>query len=343
MTGTRWAVVSVASVLALAGCAGSSQSIATATSPAVSTAPPVASVSNVPTNRGHAPKRTARIYLAALAGCHKDLNGATFSPLIVTAPHYQKVVGPTQGCRNNRLSGSYVYDIPIPASGSVTIQPGNEEATTVSADQLNASRVATVFYAYDKNDRFARTVIEYHRDKDLNRALSLSSTPPPGSDESEPKPVEPRPIDRLTGIGATRSAFAANHTADPDPRLASGCCFGPKVHNSGASSGQDQYAPVQYGGGYVIIETINYDTGTPRSEAIRLVRAELPHDARLVKTRRANVCLALLYKSHDLQSNTKGLGSYVTVSLYGRFDGPYDPDDVEEAILAPTGNYIGRC
>lgn len=157
------------------------------------------------------------------------------------------------------------------------------------------------------------------------------------------RPRDLRPHDPLTGIGATRAGFAANHPADPDPRLASGCCFGPTVHNAGAQSGQDMYAPVQYGGGYVDIETINFDTGTPVGVAMRAVDQELPSDARLVRTKHASVCLAYLYRSDLLGRSTRGLGKYVTVSFYGRFNGNYNPDDVESAILATSGNFIGRC
>src|SRR5216684_6525383 len=45
----------------------------------------------------------------------------------------------------------------------------------------------------------------------------------------------------LTAYGATRSAWNAQHIADPNPRLARGCCFLPKQRD-----GQDRYFAVQY-------------------------------------------------------------------------------------------------
>ena len=173
-------------------------------------------------------------------------------------------------------------------------------------------------------------------------ASTASSAQPSPQSPSTQVQATPPPEDRLTGIGATRAAFKSAHTEDPDPRHAPDCCFLPKVRNSGSSSPIDQYGPVLFDG-YADDETINFNTGTPRSLAMDLVDQELPSDARLIRERKTRACDQLLYKSFDLAKQTAGIGSFVTVALFGRFDGPYDPADVESAILITEGRSIGPC
>jgi hypothetical protein len=173
-----------------------------------------------------------------------------------------------------------------------------------------------------------------------------SPTPPavsfPPTTHAPQSQSAPHIADALTGFGATRGGFAASHEADTDPRAAPGCCFLPKVQNSG-SGDQDAYAPVLYGDGYVDDESINFDAGTPQAEALDTVGRELPADSRLVRQRKARVCNSYLFISRALKRNAPGIGSYISVSLYGTATGAYNPEDVEQAILVAEGNMIGRC
>jgi hypothetical protein len=105
--------------------------------------------------------------------------------------------------------------------------------------------------------------------------------------------------DRLTGYGATKKAWAAHHVADPNPKLDPGCCFLPKQRD-----GNDRYFAVQYDGGRVFLYEMDFAPRISATTARRLMRKEVPPDARLVAHVRKRTCEQLLYRSAMLKSAT---------------------------------------
>jgi hypothetical protein len=59
-----------------------------------------------------------------------------------------------------RIVNSYVYDVPVPASGKVRITPDNQPPATLNARKLTRSGAATVFYGRKGKGEYEVTAIE---------------------------------------------------------------------------------------------------------------------------------------------------------------------------------------
>jgi hypothetical protein len=139
------------------------------------------------------PATTEYVYLATALARH-DLRSesARFTPLVVRGPDYAVTIEPIDLCRK-QPSGpstlgvstqghwySYVYDVPIPASGEVRLTPGNQPTATVDAAKFEASHAATIYYV-NCRDYYADcpegrefqgriSSIEYFKDEDVQDA-----------------------------------------------------------------------------------------------------------------------------------------------------------------------------
>jgi hypothetical protein len=110
----------------------------------------------------------------------------------------------------------------------------------------------------------------------------------------EVAPAHPARAGReLTAYGATHRAWAAHHVADPNPRLVKGCCYLPKQ-----SDGRDRYVALQYNTrNRVFSFVMHFGPRVTALTAKRIVRRELPPDARLVGHARKPTCEQFEYRS----------------------------------------------
>lgn len=136
---------------------------------ACSSKAPAPRPTHAPTATGTAPTTTQRVYLATAVAC-ENLGTASFVPLKVSGPGYTTTVKAVQGCTELQIWNSYVYDVPMPNSGTVTITPGNQPAAQLDAAQVTAGRAATVYYAHDNGDHYKVTTIEYDKADDVKGA-----------------------------------------------------------------------------------------------------------------------------------------------------------------------------
>jgi hypothetical protein len=119
-----------------------------------------------------APDTTQRVYLATALAC-QFLQGqsARFTPLKVSGPGgYNVTVVPIADCQEQRIFNTYVYDVPMPATGQVTITPGNQPAATIDAAQVTKSGAVTVFYAREGEGQFKASVTRYKKDPEVGNA-----------------------------------------------------------------------------------------------------------------------------------------------------------------------------
>ena len=144
------------------------------------------------TEKGMVPVPTERVYLATTLPCRDVSKRARFTPLVVRGPAYTTTIEPSDGCRKQAYgptpqgvttSGhwySYLYDVPMPASGEVRLTPGNQPTATVNAPKFGLSHAATIYYV-NCRDYYAVcpegqgfqgriTQIEYFKDDDVQDA-----------------------------------------------------------------------------------------------------------------------------------------------------------------------------
>ncbi len=140
----------------------------------------------------------------------------------------------------------------------------------------------------------------------------------------------------LTGFGATRKAWFAHHTPDPNPKLIRGCCFLPKQHD-----GQDRYYAVQYMSGRVLTYSMHYAPRLPASLVKHLMAHEIPPDARLVAHARKATCEQFVYRSARLEAAAHTGRVMVEFSANG-VGGPYR-GVVGDVILLPLGSTHFGC
>ena len=96
---------------------------------------------------------------------------ARFTPLKVSGPGgYSVTVKPVDDCREQMIFNSYAYDVPMPATGSVKITPGNQPTATLDAAKATTSGATTVFYARKGEGKFKVTVTEYKKSDDVKDA-----------------------------------------------------------------------------------------------------------------------------------------------------------------------------
>jgi hypothetical protein len=150
------ASVLVASALVLAGCSGDDDS---------------GDSKPKPTESGDVPAATQRVYLATSLACSKlDEEDATFTPLRVEGPGYLATVDPTEDCAEQTMFNTYVYDVPMPTSGDVSVTPGNQPAAELDAAEVAASDGVTVFYAREGEGRYEVSVIRPGKDEQVGSA-----------------------------------------------------------------------------------------------------------------------------------------------------------------------------
>lgn len=68
-------------------------------------------------------------------------------PWKVSGPGYSTEIKSVEDCKELAMFNSHVYDVPMPASGAVTVTPGNQLAVTLDAAQVASGGAATVFHA----------------------------------------------------------------------------------------------------------------------------------------------------------------------------------------------------
>lgn len=142
--------------------------------------------------KGVVPVTTESVYLATTLACRNLSESARFTPLVVRGPGYTTTIEPTDGCRRQAYGPkpfgvtttghwySYLYDVPMPASGQVRLTPGNQPTATVNAPKFGLSHAATIYYV-NCRDYYAVcpegrefqgriSQIEYFKDDDVQDA-----------------------------------------------------------------------------------------------------------------------------------------------------------------------------
>jgi hypothetical protein len=131
------------------------------------TAPPPAS----PTESGQVPSKTATVYLATALACQfLDREEVTFEPLLVEGADFSATVQPSTGCQELSMWNSYVYEVPIPTNGKVTVTPGDQPGAELDAARLADSGAATVYYGRKGEGSYAVTTTEYKQTADVRDA-----------------------------------------------------------------------------------------------------------------------------------------------------------------------------
>jgi hypothetical protein len=85
----------------------------------------------------------------------------------VEGPDYITTLQPVEDCKEQAIFNSYVYDVPMPVSGKVTITPGNQSAVTLDAGQVAKDRGATIYFARRGENSYQVTVIEPGKSDDV--------------------------------------------------------------------------------------------------------------------------------------------------------------------------------
>jgi hypothetical protein len=112
-----------------------------------------------------------RVYLAVALACSIKDTGADFVPLKVEGPARNVVtVTPVDGCREQAIFSSYVYDIPVPLTGAVRITPGNQPAAEIDATAFAGDGSVTVFYARKGAGTYAVSVLRPGKDDAVKNA-----------------------------------------------------------------------------------------------------------------------------------------------------------------------------
>ena len=95
-----------------------------------------------PTSTGTVPTTTQRVYLAAQPWGPCQYLDEMLAPLTVAGPGYTTTVEPTKDCQvqeyGNVPMTFFIYDVPMPEDGKVSVTPGDQPAA-----ELDAAKVAT--------------------------------------------------------------------------------------------------------------------------------------------------------------------------------------------------------
>lgn len=141
----------------------------------------------------------------------------------------------------------------------------------------------------------------------------VASTRVPGSAtpsrSSSPSPSVTANLLVLTRFGALVADWKAHHVADP--HYAAGRAYNPDPQLPGYL-GSDRYSGVQVSNGRVTWYRINLRDPVPLATAQQLALAELPDDARMLWTSRADGCAFTGLRSTALAATLQGDG-YVLV------------------------------
>jgi hypothetical protein len=104
---------------------------------------------------------TVRVYLATALACRNlDEETARFSPLEVDGAEATEV----EGCQEQEIFNSYVYDVQLPQTGDITVTPGNQPPATFDATQAVAAGAVTIFYARKGAGQYEVSSIVYGKD-----------------------------------------------------------------------------------------------------------------------------------------------------------------------------------
>jgi hypothetical protein len=90
--------------------------------------------------------------------------------VVVEGSGFRTTVKPTVGCRELAIFSSYVYDVPVPEKGMLTITPGDQPSVRLHAARLSRSGAATVYYARKGSGRYTVTVTRYRQTGDVRDA-----------------------------------------------------------------------------------------------------------------------------------------------------------------------------
>jgi hypothetical protein len=144
--------VAVALLLPLAGCGGDDHPAEPLENASPSVAPEDTKAEPEPTTTGTVPTTTQRVYLAIDPWTACLTLDEMFIPLQVAGPGYTTTVEPSGACRLHKRNGqgsynTYVYDVPMPDSGKVTVTPGNQPAAELRAAMAARRNGATGVYS----------------------------------------------------------------------------------------------------------------------------------------------------------------------------------------------------
>jgi hypothetical protein len=180
----------------------------------------------------------------------------------------------------------------------------------------------------------------------ITTACSSSAHPAKSVTEPHPRSSASTPVsttNTLTGFGATRARWNEHHDANQDPRLDTGCCYGPPVEAPGNGGTTDTWN-IAAAGDPINMLTHNFAPRTTRDEALAAITSQdLPPDAEQVSSKMGEGCELLLFHSAQLAAADPELGHAISMGLYSASDATvFDPADVEQAILSDVDE-LGDC
>lgn len=171
-------------------------------------------------------------------------------------------------------------------------------------------------------------------------AAAPATAPPPSASAGPGQPSTPAPAPgELTGFGATQTAWATKHTADPDK---ASIFWNPDPALPQTTDGKinDDYSGVTFTGG----RATSYDlafTARPLAAAEARVAQELPDDAHIVGSPQIQLkgmvgaqCVQVVYSSSKLASavgNPKAGTVYAMLSSWNAFH--LDESNIAAATL----------
>jgi hypothetical protein len=96
-----------------------------------------------PKSDGDVPTETVPVYLATALACrYLDREDVSFAPLVVEGPGYSTTVEPSEDCAEQSMFNTYVFDVPMPASGDGYSGRGSRRAPPRSATRKESVRSA---------------------------------------------------------------------------------------------------------------------------------------------------------------------------------------------------------
>ena len=132
---------------------------------------------SAPAEEHEVPTTTGRVYLATAIACRfLDREDVTFTPLRVDGPDYSVTVEPTEDCEEQAIFNTYVFDVPLPKNGMVTVTPGDQPAAELDAASVALNDGVTVFYARVGDGEYVVSVIQPGRDDHMGDAGTARGT-----------------------------------------------------------------------------------------------------------------------------------------------------------------------
>jgi hypothetical protein len=100
--------------------------------------------------RSSVPATTQRVYVVTQPWTACQFLDGLFDPFVVTGPGYRTTVTPTHDCRQQKTGNmpvtSFVLDVPMPETGTVTVTPGDQPAAELDARKVTRRHGVSVWY-----------------------------------------------------------------------------------------------------------------------------------------------------------------------------------------------------